>query len=189
MREESVAWNRQALEAIVKLLVRAGAHRRRHCPILVVCPDRPLPEGLASVSSVMPVQADGEKFAAIVPNIEAGSEAAFVASATTSTGAGGVTVSDDGARIEVALDGEPFTTYHYGGVPARPYFWPLLAPGGVPVKRAWPMRADVPGETHDHKHHRSMYFAFGEVNGADNWSEEPGHAYTIHRSEIGRAHV
>jgi len=44
------------------------------------------------------------------------------------------------------------------------------------------MRADVPGETHDHKHHRSMYFAFGEVNGADNWSEEPGHAYTVHRS-------
>jgi hypothetical protein len=44
------------------------------------------------------------------------------------------------------------------------------------------MVPDAPGETHDHPHHRSLWIAHGEVNGADNWSEEPGHARTVHES-------
>ncbi len=47
------------------------------------------------------------------------------------------------------------------------------------------METDVPGEDHDHPHHRSLYIAFGEVNGTDNWSEERGHGYTIPQ-QIGR---
>jgi hypothetical protein len=57
-----------------------------------------------------------------------------------------------------------------------------MAPGEVSVTRSYPMRTDVPGEMHDHPHHRSLWIAFGEVNGADNWSEEKGHGYTLHQS-------
>jgi hypothetical protein len=35
------------------------------------------------------------------------------------------------------------------------------------------------GEDRDHKHHRSMWSAYGEVNGADNWSEEKNHARQV----------
>ena len=52
------------------------------------------------------------------------------------------------------------------------------------MTRHWPMRHDVPGETNDHVHHRSMWIAFGDVNGVDNWSEEPGHGYTLHRQTL-----
>jgi len=39
----------------------------------------------------------------------------------------------------------------------------------------------VPGETTDHKHHRSLWTAYGDLNGVDDWSEESGHAVVRHR--------
>ena len=51
-----------------------------------------------------------------------------------------------------------------------PYVWPLHAPGDVPITRAWPM-AEVEGEAQDHPHHRSFWFAHGDVNGVDFWHE------------------
>lgn len=33
------------------------------------------------------------------------------------------------------------------------------------------MVTDIPGESHDHPHHRGVWFAHGEVNGIDVWSE------------------
>jgi hypothetical protein len=44
------------------------------------------------------------------------------------------------------------------------------------------MQSDVPGETTDHPHHRSLYTAFGEVNGVDNWTEQAGHGLTRHQT-------
>jgi len=32
---------------------------------------------------------------------------------------------------------------------------------------------NVPGETHDHPHHRGLWFSHGNVNGFDFWSNEP----------------
>ncbi len=163
----------------MKLIIKAGVRARRHCPIVMPCPSGPTPSGLVAGEEIVPLQHEGDTLAAIVPSVEAGSERRYVSAEVHHVG--GVALSDDGAAISVELDGELFTRYQYGGVPARPYFWPVLAPGGVPVTRAWPMQ-DVADETRDHKHHRSMYFAFGEVNGVDNWSEEPGHGHTVHRS-------
>ena len=42
------------------------------------------------------------------------------------------------------------------------------------------MIPDVPGEKHDHPHHKSIYVSHGEVSGADVWSETPGHGYQQH---------
>jgi hypothetical protein len=33
------------------------------------------------------------------------------------------------------------------------------------------MRTDIEGETHDHPHHRALYFAHGDINGIDFWAE------------------
>lgn len=138
------------------------------------------PASLSGPAGNVPVQRDGEDLVLVLPAADAGTE--LVLSAATDAGQGGVAVRDEGGAIHIELDGEPFAVYRYTGVEARPYFWPVLAPGGIPVTRAYPMRSDVPGETTDHRHHRSLYIAHGSVNGADNWSEEPGHGFTVHAS-------
>jgi len=92
-----------------------------------------------------------------------------------------VIVREDEERIVVHVGSHLFTAYIKSGNPARPCFYPLRGPNGVNVTRHYPLRPDVPGETNDHVHHRSMWVAFGDVNGVDNWSEELGHGYTVHR--------
>ena len=33
---------------------------------------------------------------------------------------------------------------------------------------------EFPGETHDHPHHRGMFFSHGDINGYNFWATEPG---------------
>jgi hypothetical protein len=101
-----------------------------------------------------------------------------------------------GARVEAAKDHIDFfvgkdlvTTIHVGADVAKPYFWPLNAPDGAAVTRAWPMEEKKPGEQTDHVHQKSGWFAHGDVlpegvelkhktknvQGVDFWSEEAGH--------------
>jgi hypothetical protein len=82
----------------------------------------------------------------------------------------------------VSLDGKPFTSFCYGDCWARPFLHPVIGPHGDPITRAYPVIEDVPGETQDHPHHKSFWVAWGDVNGADNWSENAkGHARQIVR--------
>ena len=69
--------------------------------------------------------------------------------------------------IEVRFGDELFTTVHYQAQP-RPYLYPLLGPGSVPMTRAWPQE-EREGEAKDHPHHTSFWFAHGNVNGVDFW--------------------
>lgn len=81
-------------------------------------------------------------------------------------------------RLRIELEGKLFTEYFYKDVP-RPYFYPLMGPGELPMTRNWPMK-DVPGEEHDHKHHRSLWFTHGSVNGQDFWSEDKDFGKIVH---------
>lgn len=71
---------------------------------------------------------------------------------------------------------------------AKPYLYPVLAPNGVGVTRAWPVEKGLPGETTaDHVHQKSVWFCHGDVipegielkvkttekggQGVDFWSE------------------
>lgn len=164
----------------MELRVHAEGRVRKACPVVVACDGRDVPPLLQGASGIAATQRDGDGTAMIVDVTHPDEDEVYRPADGSPRDM--VRVEDVGGRIEIAVAGQPFTTYRYAQVPARPYFWPVLAPGGVPVTRAWPMREDVPGETRDHKHHRSMYFAFGEVNGVDNWSEEPGHGHTVHRT-------
>jgi hypothetical protein len=74
-------------------------------------------------------------------------------------------------RIEVAIDGKPYTTFVYSPDVGKPYLYPLRAPSGVVVTRAFPMDK-VAGESTDHEHHRSLWFAHSSVNGFDYWNNE-----------------
>ena len=86
----------------------------------------------------------------------------------------GVTFQKGDGKIEVMVDGKPFTAYYFSPDLPRPYFHPLRAADGRVVTRGFPMIQDVPGEEkdRDHPHHRSCWFTHGDVNGVDYWSAE-----------------
>src|SRR5262245_6333057 len=70
--------------------------------------------------------------------------------------------------IRVGKDGIDFlvgkalvTHYVTSDKAPKPYFWPLNAPHGEAITRAWPMVPDVKGEAKDHPHHRSAWFCHG----------------------------
>src|ERR1700729_3509461 len=74
-------------------------------------------------------------------------------------------------QIAVSIDGKPFTTFFYGPEVAKPYLYPLRAASGIAVTRSFPMDK-VAGESTDHPHQRSMWFAHSAVNGFDYWNNE-----------------
>ena len=81
----------------------------------------------------------------------------------------GLTKVEGKDAIDVTVDSVPFTTYYYSNDEKKPYLWPVLAEGGETLTRDWPMgEAD---ESKDHPHHKSLWTAYGDVNGADCWAE------------------
>ncbi len=79
----------------------------------------------------------------------------------------------DGAKIlEVLLDDVHFTSYHYSEDYKKPFLWPVKAEGGVHITRDFPMDVEsTPRSARDHPHHKSLWTAYGEVNGVDLWGE------------------
>lgn len=79
------------------------------------------------------------------------------------------TLAPEHNRITVRLAGEPFTDYYFGATEkhpyVRPYLFPVRAADGTPVTSD---QIDVPKG--DHPHHRSLWVAHGDVNGANHWT-------------------
>ncbi|MEO6597232.1 MAG: DUF6807 family protein, partial [Planctomycetota bacterium] len=73
-----------------------------------------------------------------------------------------------GDTVCVTLGGEPFADVNYRAEP-RPFVFPLLGPGSVPMTRSFPM-AEAQDEERDHPHHQSLWFAHGDVSGFDFWA-------------------
>lgn len=88
-----------------------------------------------------------------------------------------LTPSDAGLKVEI--DGQLFTEYVTKDVP-RPFMYPVIGAAGESLVRNFPMKQDVAGESKDHKHHRSLWFAHGKVNGMDFWSEEKDFGKQVH---------
>ncbi|MBI3922339.1 MAG: PmoA family protein, partial [Armatimonadetes bacterium] len=61
----------------------------------------------------------------------------------------------------------------------RPFLYPVLGPFGHEVTRQIP---GGEGPDFDHVHHKSIYVAHGDVNGANCWDEMPGHGFVKHVS-------
>ncbi len=80
-----------------------------------------------------------------------------------------LTQADD--RVDIAIDGKPFSTYYFVPESPKPYLHPLRAASGAVVTRGFPMKTDIEGESTDHPHHRALYFAHGDISGVDFWHE------------------
>lgn len=89
-----------------------------------------------------------------------------------------VQMTESGDCVQVEIDGRLFTQYHFKNVP-RPFCYPVLGPGDKPMTRNWPMK-DAPDEERDHKHHRSLWYTHGSVNGHDFWSEDRDFGKVVH---------
>lgn len=72
-------------------------------------------------------------------------------------------------RIDVSIDGKPFTTFYFGPETHKPYLHPLRTADGMIVTRSYPME-NVEGEAKDHPHHQGVWFTHGDVNGYDFWA-------------------
>lgn len=91
----------------------------------------------------------------------------------TATLSAQVKVTQAPGRILVEIDGKPYTTFFLAPDGNKPYFYPLSTASGEVVTRHFPME-NVPGETHDHPHHRGLFFSHGDINGVNFWATEPG---------------
>src|SRR6266702_1834973 len=114
---------------------------------------------------------------AIASYLLASAPAAFSAEKVASS-AGGVQITELPDRLHVELNGKLFTEYFFKDVP-RPYCYPLIGPGDAAMTRNWPMKTEA-DESHDHPHHRSLWFAHGAVNGHDFWSEAKNFGKIVH---------
>ena len=86
-------------------------------------------------------------------------------------GAGGVDVKVNEAakRVDVTIDGKPFTSYIWPSTLKKPVLYPLRTREGTLVTRGFPLDPR-PGERVDHPHHVGMWLNHGDVNGLDFWN-------------------
>lgn len=71
--------------------------------------------------------------------------------------------------VDIFIEDQLFTTYYFPKDGKKPYLWPLNSAGGVTLTRDFPMDPNNPPK--DHPHHRSCWSAYGDLNGADCWTE------------------
>src|SRR5215207_1152999 len=99
-------------------------------------------------------------------------------SAALCAGIGALGAADDQAvklvdrpadrRVDVLIDGKPFTSYIYPTNLEKPVLYPIRSAGGLLVTRGYPLDPR-PGERADHPHHVGHWFNYGDVNGYDFW--------------------
>ncbi|MGA7341045.1 MAG: PmoA family protein [Terracidiphilus sp.] len=83
----------------------------------------------------------------------------------------GVQVTPDEAnrRVDITIDGKPFTSYIWPTTLMKPVLFPIVDADGVTVTRGWPLEPR-PGERTDHPHHDGLWFNYSNVNGFDFWN-------------------
>src|SRR5215831_2067432 len=76
-------------------------------------------------------------------------------------------VDSDNRKVDVIVDGQPFTSYIYPTTLKKPVLFPLRTAEGELVTRSFP---PGPGERTDHPHHVGLWFNYGNVSGIDFWN-------------------
>jgi len=89
----------------------------------------------------------------------------------TPAAAEGISIVADpaGKRVDVTIDGKPFTSYIYPDTLKKPTLFPIRTSSGTLVTRGFPLEPR-PRERFDHPHHVGLWFNHGDVNGLDFWN-------------------
>src|SRR5262249_33950962 len=103
----------------------------------------------------------------------------------------GATIKTVGKNVlEFSINKELVARYNAGPDVPKPYFFPVMAPGGLKVTRGVPPDT---GDATDHPHQTSVWFCHGDVipegielkhkikgvKGVDYWSVAPGHGKMV----------
>lgn len=101
-----------------------------------------------------------------------------------------VVVNGSARRVDVLVDGQPFTAYIWPDTIKKPVLYPLRTATGTLVTRGYPLEPRA-GERTDHPHQVGLWFNYGDVNGYDFWNnseaikpEERGHYGTIRHVRV-----
>ena len=81
-------------------------------------------------------------------------------------------------RVEIKIDGQPFTSYIWPEDMEKPVLYPLRTSEGTLITRGFPLDPR-PGERVDHPHHVGNWLNYGDVNGLDFWNN----SYAIPENE------
>jgi len=130
-----------------------------------------------------------------MPRILSGLSLFFVVASLPAAEPARVRVVRDKNGIDFTAGDALVTRYVIADDIAKPYLWPLNAPGNVAVTRGWPMQKGLAQETTDHVHQKSAWFCHGDVipeglelkersadkhvKGVDFWSETRGHGRIV----------
>jgi hypothetical protein len=95
--------------------------------------------------------------------------ALLAAGAFAATPAKGVQVVLDQtqSRVDVTIDGQPFTSYIWPATLKKPVLYPIRDSDGVTLTRGFP---PGPDERVDHPHHVGLWFNYARVNNFDFWN-------------------
>ncbi len=74
-------------------------------------------------------------------------------------------------KIEVSVEGKPFSNFYYGPEWPQPFLHPLRTASGLMVTRGYPVM-EIEGESRDHKWHHGLWFSHGDINGVDFWRDK-----------------
>jgi len=76
---------------------------------------------------------------------------------------------DADRRVDILVDGKPFTSYIWPTALKKPVLFPIRTARGTAVTRGFPLEPRA-GERVDHPHHVGLWFNYGDVNGIDFWN-------------------
>src|SRR5258707_4510837 len=102
-----------------------------------------------------------------------------------------VIANEQQRRVDVSIDGKPFTSYIWPTTLKKPVLYPLGTANGTIVTRGYPLEPR-PGERDDHPHHAGLWFNYESVNGIDFWNnsdaikpeDAPKMGAIVHRSIV-----
>src|SRR5271169_598038 len=80
-----------------------------------------------------------------------------------------VIVNEEARRVDITIEGKPFTSYIWPTTLKKPVLYPLRTAKGTIVTRGYPLE-QRPGERVDHPHHFGLWFNYENVNGLDFWN-------------------
>jgi hypothetical protein len=102
-----------------------------------------------------------------------------------------VVANEAARRVDITIDGKPFTSYIWPTSLAKPVLYPLRSATGTIVTRGYPLEPR-PGERVDHPHHAGLWFNYGNVNDFDFWNnsdaikpeDKPKMGNVVHRTIV-----
>ena len=80
-----------------------------------------------------------------------------------------VTVDEPNRRVDVSIDGRPFSSYIWPARVAKPILFPLRTAKGTIITRGYPLEPRA-GERTDHPHQVGLWLNYENVNGIDFWN-------------------